>query len=379
MEVEARLPSSNAPEPRQSLVEPPVDRELDAPVTDSSDTIMGDSEDVARAAESMQRTEAASRTLVDPVPTERVSSTPLNQDVDTEDTENSTSLASLQQASAPLPPAVRNEASEEAEAKAFFAQLKTSRPPVKSHPKPTPSPSSSEPKRTKGAAARSLMDDIMAGFRNATKGKPSEQVAMAVDPPTQSRPVPTTTVHASPNVLPKPPLCTPVVAGRQPGPQPTPPHHVGTGSEATAPGGSMIPPSRAPSSAGIQTIGKVNGPSAGSQVRVGFTSGATPSGTASGGAMDGVESGRRAVKGSRRVVQAIARTGWTLETAQQKTREAQAAQDLENNIEVAPPPASSLKTFEERAKSSAWHAAQPPPPPEAMPYIGVGKKFRRAA
>ncbi|KAG8925512.1 hypothetical protein FRC00_003897, partial [Tulasnella sp. 408] len=70
---------------------------------------------------------------------------------------------------------------------------------------------------------------------------------------------------------------------------------------------------------------------------------------------------------------------WTLETAQQKTREAQAAQDLENNIEVPPPPASSLKAFEERAKSSAWHAAHPPPPPEAMPYIGVGKKFRRAA
>ncbi|KAG8915483.1 hypothetical protein FRC00_003932 [Tulasnella sp. 408] len=423
MEVEAGLPSGNttlAPEPQEPLVEPPVDRDLDAPVTDSSDTIMGDSEeDVSRATEVMQQTEATSRTLVDPyvpssfpttrtavnvslicsVSTERVPSTSLNQDVDMEDADNSRSFTSLQcvlrplaalvwiltrdsslrQASTPLPPAVRNEASEEAEAKAFFAQLKTSRPPVKFQPKPTPPPRSSEPKKTKGSAARSLMDDIMAGFRSATKGKPSQQqVAMAVDPPAQPRPVATTTHHASLAALPKPPRRnTPVVAGRQPGPQPTAPHHVGTGSEATAPGGSLILSSEAPST--VPTFGKVSGPSAGNQVRGGFASGAAPSGTASGAAMDGVESGRRVVKGSRRVVQAIARTGWTLETAQQRTREAQVAQDVEHNIEVAPPPASSLRAFEERAKSSAWHASQPPPPPEAMPYIGVGKKFRRSA
>ncbi|KAG8964622.1 hypothetical protein FRC00_001598 [Tulasnella sp. 408] len=402
MEVEAGLPSSNAtlaPEPQGPLVEPPVDRELDAPVTDSSDTIMDDSEeDVSRATGVMQQTEAASRSLVDPyvpssfpttrtavnvsiicsVSTERVPSTSLNQDVDMEDTDYSSSFTSLQQASTPLPPAVRNEASEEAEAKAFFAHLKTSRPPVKSQPTPTPPPRSSEPKKTKGSAARSLMDDIMAGFRSATKGKPSQQqVAMAVDPPAQPRPVATTTPHASLATLPKPPRrTTPVVAGRQPGPQPLPPHHVGAGSEATAPGGSMIP-SEAPSTA--LTFGKVNGPSAVDQSQVGFTSGAAPSETASGAAMDGVESGRRVVKGSRRVVQAIARTGWTLETAQQRTREAQVVQDVEHNLEVAPPPASSLRAFEERAKSSAWHAAQPPPPPEAMPYIGVGRKFRRSA
>ncbi|KAG9043885.1 hypothetical protein FS837_009031 [Tulasnella sp. UAMH 9824] len=284
------------------------------------------------------------------------------------------------QASNPPPPAVPNEASKEAEVKSFFAMLKASRPPVQPQPKPTPSPSSSKPRQTKGEAARSLMDDLMAGFRSATKGKPSQQqVAMAVDPPAQSRPVLTTTAtHVSFAVPPKLPRSTPVVAGRQPRPQPTPPHHVGTGSEATAPGGSMISPSEAPSTAGIPTIGKVNGPSSGSQVQVGFTSGAAVSGMASDTAMDGVESGR-AIKGSRKAARAIARTGWTLETAQQKTREVQIAQDVEHNIEVAPPPASSLRAFEERVKSSAWHAAQPPPPPEAMAYIGVGKKIRRAA
>ncbi|KAG9042141.1 hypothetical protein FS837_011240 [Tulasnella sp. UAMH 9824] len=384
MELEAELPSSNAasvPEPRQTLVDPTIDRNLDAPVADSSDTIMGDpEEDVSRATEVMQQTEAVNRTLVSPVATQIVSSTPLNQDVDMEDADNSRSrFTSLQQASTLLPPAVRDEASKEAGVKAFFAQLKTSRAPAKSQPKPTPPPRSSEPKQTKGSAARSLMDDLMAGFRSATKGKPSQQpVPMAVDPPAQPHPVATTTLHASLAVLPKlPRRTTPLVAGRQPGPQLTPPHHVGTGSEATAPGGSMIPPSEAPSTAGIPTIGKVKGPSAGKQVQAGFTSGAAPSGTASDAAMDGVESGR-AVKGSRRATRAIARAGWSLETAQQKTREAQAAQDVENSIEAALAPASSLRALE-KAKSSAWHAAQPPPPPEAMPYIAVGKKFRRPA
>ncbi|KAG8909147.1 hypothetical protein FRC00_010649, partial [Tulasnella sp. 408] len=69
---------------------------------------------------------------------------------------------------------------EEAEALAFFADLKkkaAAKPPVKEKSKPAPLPSPSEPTPTKGSAARTLMDDIMAGFRGVTKPKASLQQA----------------------------------------------------------------------------------------------------------------------------------------------------------------------------------------------------------
>ncbi|KIO31429.1 hypothetical protein M407DRAFT_19571 [Tulasnella calospora MUT 4182] len=270
---------------------------------------------------------------------------------------------------------VCNEISEEAELNAFlrFAQHKAPRPSIKSQSKPTSPRGSSEQKQTKGGAARSLMDDIMAGFRGVPNQKSSgQQVAAAVQPPAQSR----STLRTSSAIPPRDQHPTSVVAGRQPGPQSTPPRHVGTGCEVVASRGSVIS-SRAPST--ISTTGKANGPPVGNPVQVRLPSEAAPPGTTLGSsdaAMDGVEPGRM-VKGSRRVARAIAKTGWTWEAVQQKAREAQAALELESGIEEALAPASSLKVSEERLKSSAWHAAQPPPPPEAIPYINVERKFRR--
>ncbi|KAG8964623.1 hypothetical protein FRC00_001599 [Tulasnella sp. 408] len=281
------------------------------------------------------------------------------------------------QASTPPQPADGEEAAEEAEAEAFFAKrMAAVRPSVKAKSKPEPLPSPSEPKPTKGSAARSLMDDIMTGFRGSTKPKSSRQQAPATaHSPTQSNPPATNVTRPSLAIQ----RTLPVVAGRRPGPQATSPCHVETGPEAIAPGGSMIP-SEAPSA--VSTISKVNGARVGNPNRVGVSSEAAlpePTVESSGAAMDGVESGRRVVKGSRRVARAIAMTGWTWENTQQKALQAQAAQDLENNVEAAPAAPSSLRAFEERARSSAWHAVQPPPPSEAIPYVDVGGKFRRGA
>ncbi|KAG9042142.1 hypothetical protein FS837_011241 [Tulasnella sp. UAMH 9824] len=283
---------------------------------------------------------------------------------------------SKQASQSPLPTA-GDEASEEAEAEAFFAKrMAAVGPPVKAKPKQEPLPSPSEPKPTKGSDAMSLMDDLMTGFRGSAKPKSSQQQApAAARSPTRSNP-PATNVPRTSLAIQR---TLPLVAGRQPGPQPSPPYHVGTGPEATAPGGSVITPSEAPST--VPTIDKVKGPRMGNP-RVGLLSETAlpePTVESSNVAMDGIGSGRRVVKGSRRVARAVAMTGWTWENTQQKALEAQAAQDLENSIEMAPAQTSSLRAFEERARSSAWHAMQPPPPPEAIPYVDVGRQFRRGA
>ncbi|KAG8893091.1 hypothetical protein FRC01_013778, partial [Tulasnella sp. 417] len=133
--------------------------------------------------------------------------------------------------------AVGEGASEEADAEALVAKYKaTAHPPVQtSNPRSLPNPP--EPKRTKGSAARSLMDDLMAGFRGATKPTASRQQAPAVaHPPTQ--PNPSTPNHPPSSFVVQ--NSPPVVAGRQSGPRPIPPQHIGIGSGVAAPGGSAI-------------------------------------------------------------------------------------------------------------------------------------------
>ncbi|KAG8918819.1 hypothetical protein FRC01_001636 [Tulasnella sp. 417] len=276
-------------------------------------------------------------------------------------------------------PSVGDGDSEEAEAAALVAKYKAvAHPPVQTTSTPGPLPSPSEPKRTKGSAARSLMDDIMAGFRGLTKPKSSQQQAPAVaQPPTQPNPAPTN--------LPRPSLVArhprPVVAGRQTGPRFTQPHHIGIGPVVAAPGGSVIPSRSAPST--VPMSGEVNEPSGRNIVRAGPPSEAVPPMPAhepSNVAMDDVQVGGRIVKGSKRVARVAAATGSTWQTIQQKARETQAALDLEHSIAAATPTStSSLKAFEEYVRSSAWHRAQPPPPPEAIPYIGIGGKPCRGA
>ncbi|KAG8937396.1 hypothetical protein FRC00_006182 [Tulasnella sp. 408] len=90
--------------------------------------------------------------------------------------------------------------------------------------------------------------------------------------------------------------------------------------------------------------------------------------------MDGVESGRRALKGSRRVARAMARMGLTWQTVQQKAQETQAALDLAQINAAASTTASSLERDIEEVRSREWHAAQPPPPPEAIPYISLDEE-----
>ncbi|KAG8922955.1 hypothetical protein FRC01_013406 [Tulasnella sp. 417] len=266
-----------------------------------------------------------------------------------------------------------------AEAEALVAKYKAvAHPPVQTTSTPGPLHSPSEPKQTKGSAARSLMDDIMAGFRGVTKPKSSQQQAPAVaQHPTQPNPAPTNLLRLSLVAQ----HSRPLVAGRQTGPGFIPPQHIGIGPEAAAPGGSVIPSRSAPST--VPMASEVNEPSGRNTVSAGSPSEAVPPMPAhqrSNVAMDGVQGGGRIVKGSKRVARVAAATGSTWQTIQQKARETQAALDLEHSIAAAAPTStSSLKAFEEYVRSSAWHKAQPPPPPEAMPYIGIGGKPCRGA
>ncbi|KIO26318.1 hypothetical protein M407DRAFT_24404 [Tulasnella calospora MUT 4182] len=98
------------------------------------------------------------------------------------------------QASKSSQPAVNDEASEEAEAKAFLAKYKAvAHPQVKAKPKPRSLPSPSKPKQTKGSASRSLMDAI-------------RQAPAASHPPTQPNPVGTNLLRSSLVVLRSPPM-----------------------------------------------------------------------------------------------------------------------------------------------------------------------------
>ncbi|KAG8912803.1 hypothetical protein FRC00_003758, partial [Tulasnella sp. 408] len=327
-------------------------------------------------------------------------------------------------------PSISEEASEDAETEAFLAKYKSAprRDLPKSQTKPTlPSP---EPTQTKGNASRSLMDDIMAGFGRSMISKSSQkQVSAAAQAATRPRP-PSTNAPNTPATVPSTHnRSLPLVAGRQTGPNPTRPSLVvGTSryvvasptgrAPATVPTTGKVPstppavlptqkasiplvagrktgpklhlpssvvgPGRqvaaSPSSGAPSTVsatGKVNGPSGTISTQAGTPSDSGPQGTTdepSDGAMDGVESGRRAVKGSRRVARAMARMGVTWQTVQQKAQHTQAALDVAQINAAASTTAGSLERDIEELRSREWHAAQPSPPPEAIPYIRIDEE-----
>ncbi|KAG8913944.1 hypothetical protein FRC01_004298 [Tulasnella sp. 417] len=251
----------------------------------------------------------------------------------------------------------RTEESEEAEAAALIAHLNSTarRNPPESHKKPLLLRPPSEPKATKGSASRSLMDDIMAGFGRSTNSRSSPSVVgagrqVAAWP---SGRAPSTTL-TTPNVLglspaipSTPNTSLPVVAGRQPGPQPTQPSPAGTSRQVAA-----CPFGRAPST--VSGAGNVNGLSE--------------------DAMDGVESGARVVKGSRRV-ERLAKMGVNWQGVQQQAQQTQSALDMARS-NAAALASRELNAEELRSASERWHAAQPPPPPEALPYITTKTKRR---
>ncbi|KIO31390.1 hypothetical protein M407DRAFT_19533 [Tulasnella calospora MUT 4182] len=166
------------------------------------------------------------------------------------------------------------------------------------------------------------------------------------------------TLSATDKVLSTSPASLPVVAGRQPGPNATLPSSVvATGRQVAA-----SPFGRAPST--VSATGELNGQPGSISIQVG---------TPSEAAMGGVESGRRAIKGSRRVARAIAKTKVTWQMVQQKARQTQAALEAAQLNAAASNPPSSLQS-EELRLSQQWHAAQPPPPPEAMAYINTDQE-----
>ncbi|KAG8912987.1 hypothetical protein FRC01_004806 [Tulasnella sp. 417] len=142
----------------------------------------------------------------------------------------------------------------------------------------------------------------------------------------------------------------PVAAGRQPGPEPTQPSLAGTSRQVAAP-----PFGRAPST--VSGAGNVNGPSE--------------------DAMDGVQSGARVVKVSRRV-ERLAKMGVNWQGVQQQAQQTQASLDMarSNAAALAATSSRELNAEELRSASEKWHAAQPPPPPEALPYITTKTKRR---
>ncbi|KAG8896156.1 hypothetical protein FRC01_011975 [Tulasnella sp. 417] len=253
-------------------------------------------------------------------------------------------------ASNPTTPARTEEESEEAEAAALIAHLKSTarRNPPESKKKPILLPPPSEPKATKGSASRSLMEDIMAGFGRLTNSRSSPSVVaagrQAAAWPSGRAPSTTSTtpnvLSTSPAILSTANASLPVAAGRQPGPEPTQPSPAGTSRQVAA-----CPFGRAPST--VSGAGNVNGPSE--------------------DAMDGVESGARVVKGSRRV-ERLAKMGVTWRGVQQQAQQTQAALVATGSRE--------LNAEELRSASEKWHAAQPPPPPEALPYITTKTKRR---
>ncbi|KAG8907028.1 hypothetical protein FRC00_012194, partial [Tulasnella sp. 408] len=251
---------------------------------------------------------------------------------------------------------------EEAEALAFFADLKKkaapAQPPVKAKPKPAPLPSPSEPIPTKGSAARTLMDDIMAGFRGVTKPKPSQQQAPPAACPS-TRPDPAAKNPPRSSLVMQSPSSG--VAAREGGPRSAPPHYIENGSEVSAPSGSAIH-SVAPSA--VPMPSKVSGPSgrisaAPPSEVVPHKTASEPSTITTGGGQSGQE---RAIKGTRRVAKAVIKTGLTWQIVQQRAREAQAASDLDQVNATAPTPAGS-------PPSLGRNSTQPSEPAEEEPVV----------
>ncbi|KAG8942973.1 hypothetical protein FRC00_011466, partial [Tulasnella sp. 408] len=228
---------------------------------------------------------------------------------------------------------------EEVEALAFFANLKNkaaAQPPVKAK-----STLPSEPMSAKGTAARSLMEDIMAGFRGVTKPKSSQQAPAVAHP--QNKPEPAVINYPRSSFVVQGP--SPAGAGRQTGPRSVPPHYVGGGSEVSAPSGSVILTSRAPSAVPIPSkvsgpSGRLPNPTAPSSETVPHTTTSKPSTAAPVGGQSGLE---RAIKGTRRVAKAVIKTGLTWQIVQQRAREAQTASDQVN--EAAPTPTGSAPSL----------------------------------
>ncbi|KAG8894056.1 hypothetical protein FRC01_013182, partial [Tulasnella sp. 417] len=317
------------------------------------------------------------------------------------------------QASTSPQPAVGETASEKAETEAFLAKCKAV---AQAKSKPTPPPGPSELKPTKGSAARSLMDDIMAGFRGVPRPKPSQQPAPAATPlPAQpnhaatNHPRPPPIVQSSapivagrqtvprrstqPNligtgsgraapggsVIPSrsapptvpmlgqvnglsrsPPVVqssTPIVAGRQTAPRrSTQPNLIGTGPGRAAPGGSVIPSRSAPSA--VPMLGQAKGSSGSTTIQAGSPSEAVPPTTTAGSlgpALGSVQSGERVIQGSRRVAEAMTRTGLSWQMVQQRAREAQAA----SNAMVSNSVASLSSVAQQLAQSSESQEAEP--------------------
>ncbi|KAG8916938.1 hypothetical protein FRC01_002771 [Tulasnella sp. 417] len=209
-----------------------------------------------------------------------------------------------------------------------------------------------------------VAEQMAVPWTSATRSTARPSTATQTSPPTNSRSSPSvvgagrqvaawpsgrapSTTSTTPNVLSTSPAIPstanaafPVVAGRQPGPKPTQPSPAETSRQAAA-----CSFGRAPST--VSGAGKVNGPSE--------------------DAMDGVESGARVVKGSRRV-ERLAKMGVTWQGVQQQAQQTQAALAATGSRE--------LNAEELRSASEKWHAAQPPPPPEALPYITTKTKRR---
>ncbi|KAG8919127.1 hypothetical protein FRC01_001470, partial [Tulasnella sp. 417] len=333
-------------------------------------------------------------------------------------------LALSKQASKSTQPSTTDEASEEAEAHALIARLKSAARRDAPKTKPLLLLPSSEPKPTKGSASRSLMNDLVAGFRRSTNSNPSsKQVTAAAQSATQLPSAPTNTLSTSaavpsthhrsalavagrhpPSVagagrevaaslssrapaaipatanvlgtsstgLPAQQASLPVVAGRQRGSKSNlPSSAVGTSRQAAA-----WSSGRAPST--VSPTGEANGPPGGSLTQAGPPSEAVPHETApqsSGAGMDGVESEQRVIKSSRRV-ERLARMGVNWQLVQQQAQQTQAELDAARSSATASAALSSRERNEEelRTESQRWHAAQPPPPPEALPFIDIDEE-----
>ncbi|KAG8916821.1 hypothetical protein FRC01_002850 [Tulasnella sp. 417] len=177
----------------------------------------------------------------------------------------------------------------------------------------------------------------------------------------------------APTGLPAQKATLPVVAGRQLGPRP----NLSSSAAGTSRQVAAWPAGRAPST--VSAAGEVNGPPRGRLIQAQTPSEAVPHGAAgepAGAAMDGVESGQRAIRGSRRVARLMRATGTNWQTVQLQAQQTQAALDTAQSDATAWAGMSSRDRDEEelRTESQRWHAAQPPPPPETLRYINIDEE-----
>ncbi|KAG8922340.1 hypothetical protein FRC01_014167 [Tulasnella sp. 417] len=176
-----------------------------------------------------------------------------------------------------------------------------------------------------------------------------------------------------PTGLPTKRATLPVVAGRQLGPKP----NLSSSAAGTRRQVAAWPAGRAPST--VSAAGEVNGPPRGRLTQAHTSSEAVPHGATgepADAAMDGVESGQRAIRGSRRVARLMRATGTNWQTVQRQAQQTQTALDTAQSNATAWAGMSSRERDEEelRTESQRWHAAQPLPPPEALRYINIDEE-----